>query len=96
MNNSSEEDEKKSEAAEPAKRQSYTGSYNMRGFFGHPYHILGRVKIERYHKTHYWELIALKEFRSLNHLKRKLWNFDHLNNNLHKQEILNWMSVILQ
>ena len=66
--------------------------HGIKLIFGHPYHSRGRGKIERYHKTLYRELIALKEFRSLSHFKRELWNFDHLYNNWRKQEILNWMT----
>jgi transposase InsO family protein len=43
--------------------------------FGRPYNPRGRDKIERYHKTLYQELIALKEFHSVSHFKRELWNF---------------------
>ena len=60
--------------------------------FGGPYNPRGRGKIERYHKTLYQELIALKEFYSLSHFKRELWSFDHQYNNWRKQEILNWMT----
>ena len=60
--------------------------------FGRPYNPKGRGKIERYHRTLYQELIALKEFRSLSHFKRELWNFDHQYNNWRKQEILDWMT----
>ena len=60
--------------------------------FGRPYNPRGRGKIERYHKTLYQELIALKEFRSLSHFRRELWNFDHQYNNWRKQEILDWMT----
>jgi transposase InsO family protein len=60
--------------------------------FGRPYNPRGRGKIERYHKTLYQELIALKEFHSLSHFKRELWNFDQQYNNWRKQEILGWMT----
>ncbi len=39
----------------------------------------------------YQELIALKEFHSLSHFNRELWNFDHRYNNWRKQEILGGM-----
>ena len=66
--------------------------YGIKLIFGRPYNPRGRGKIERYHKTLYQELIALKEFPSLSHFKRELWTFDHQYNNWRKQEILNWMT----
>jgi hypothetical protein len=66
--------------------------HGIKLIFGKPYPPRGRGKIERYHKNHYQELIALKEFRSLSHFKRELWNFDNLYNNWRKQEILGWMT----
>ena len=62
---------------------------------GRPYHPRGRGKIERYHQTLYRELIALKEFRSLSHFRRELWNFDRRYNNWRKQEILDRMTPFL-
>jgi len=62
---------------------------------GRPFNPRGRGKIERYHKTLYQELIALKEFRSLSHFKRELRNFDQQYNNWRKQEILDWMTPAL-
>lgn len=58
--------------------------------FGKPYHPRGRGKIERYHQVLYRELITLKEFKSLSHFRRELWNFDHRYNTWRKQEILGW------
>jgi putative transposase len=55
--------------------------HDIKLIFGQPYHPRGRRKIERYHKTLYRELIAIKEFRSLSHFRRELWNFDHRYNN---------------
>jgi transposase InsO family protein len=66
--------------------------HGIKLIFGKPYHSRGRGKIERYHQTLYRELIAIKEFRSLSHFRRELWNFDNLYNNWRKQEILNWMT----
>jgi len=60
--------------------------------FGRPYNPRGRGKIERYHKTLYQVLIALKEFHSVSNFKRELWNFDRQYNNWRKQEILDWMT----
>jgi len=67
-------------------------NHGIKLIFGRPYNPRGRGKIERYHKTLYQELIALKEFHSLSHFKRELWNFDHQYNNWRKQEILGWMT----
>ena len=50
--------------------------HGIKLIFGRPYNPRGRGKIERYHKTLYQELICLKEFRSLSHFRRELWNFD--------------------
>jgi hypothetical protein len=76
----------------PANRITYAVAERSQDPWGrgHPlgYHPRGRGKIERYHKTLYLELIALKEFRSLNDFKRELWNFDQFYNNWRKQEIL--------
>jgi transposase InsO family protein len=66
--------------------------HGIKLIFGRPYHPRGRGKIERYHKTLYQELICLKEFRSLSHFRRELWNFDQQYNNWRKQEILDWMT----
>ena len=66
--------------------------HGIKLIFGRPYHPRGRGKIERYHQTLYRELISLKEFRSLSHFRRELWNFDHQYNNWLKQEILGWMT----
>jgi len=66
--------------------------HGVKLIFGRPYNPRGRGKIERYHKTLYQELIALKEFHSLSHFKRELWTFDHQYNNWRKQEILDWMT----
>ena len=56
--------------------------------FGRPYNPRGCGNIERYHKTLYQELIPLKEFHSLCHFKRELWNFDQQYNNWRKHKIL--------
>jgi transposase InsO family protein len=66
--------------------------HDIKLIFGRPYNPRGRGKIERYHKTLYQELIALKEFQSLSHFKRELWNFDQQYNNWREQEILDWMT----
>jgi transposase InsO family protein len=66
--------------------------HGIKLIFGRPYNPRGRGKIERYHKTLYQELICLKEFRSLSHFKRELWNFDQQYNYWRKQEILDWMT----
>jgi transposase InsO family protein len=66
--------------------------HDIKLIFGRPYNPRGRGKIERYHKTLYQELISLKEFHSLSHFKRELWNFDQQYNNWRKQEILGWMT----
>ncbi len=55
--------------------------HGVKLIFGRPRNPRGRGKIERYHKTLYRELIALKEFSSLSHFKRELWTFDHQYNN---------------
>jgi putative transposase len=60
--------------------------------FGRPYNPRGRGKIKRYYQTLYRELIALKDFRSLIHFRRELWNFDQRYNYWRKQEILDWMT----
>ena len=62
--------------------------YDIKLIFGKPYHPQGRGKIERYHKTLYRELIAVKNFKSLSHFRRELWKFDRRYNNWRKQEIL--------
>ena len=64
--------------------------HGIKLIFGRPYNPRGRGKIERYHRTLYQELIALKVFHSLSHFKRELWNFDKQYNNWRKQEILGW------
>jgi transposase InsO family protein len=69
--------------------------YGISLIFGRPYNPRGCSKIERYHEILYRELVALKEFRSLSHFKRELWNFDHQYNNWRKQEILDWMTQAL-
>jgi transposase InsO family protein len=66
--------------------------HGIKLIFGRPYNPRGRGKIERYHKTLYQELICLKEFRSLSHFRRELWNFDQQYNYWRKQEILDWMT----
>jgi transposase InsO family protein len=66
--------------------------HGIKLIFGRPYNPRGRGKIERYHKTLYQELICLKEFRSLSHYRRELWNFDQQYNYWRKQEILDWMT----
>ena len=66
--------------------------HGIKLIFGRPYHPHGRGKIERYHKILYRELIALKQFHSLSHFQRELWNFDRRYNNWRKQEILEWMT----
>jgi len=50
--------------------------HSIKLIFGRPYHPRGRGKIERYHQTLYRELIALRDFHSISHFKRELWNFD--------------------
>ena len=66
--------------------------HGIKLIFGRPYNPRRRGKIERYHKALYQELICLKEFRSLSHFKRELWNFDQQYNYWRKQEILDWMT----
>ena len=68
--------------------------HGIKLIFGLRYNPRGRGKIERYHKTLYQELIALKDFHSLSHFKRELWNFDRQYNNWRKQEILDWMTPV--
>ncbi len=68
--------------------------YGIKLIFGKPYHPQGRGKIERYHKTLYNELIAVKKFRSLSHFRKELWKFDRRYNNWRKQEILEWKTLI--
>lgn len=66
------------------------GKHGIKLIFGRPYHPQGRGKIESYHKTLHRELISIKEFESLAHFKKELWNFDQRYNNWRKQEILGW------
>lgn len=64
--------------------------HGIKLIFGRPYNPRGRGKIEAYHKVLHRELILLKEFTSLSHFKRELWNFDQKYNTWRKQEILGW------
>lgn len=64
--------------------------FGIKLIFGKPYHPRGRGKIERYHQVLYRELITIKEFKSLSHFRRELWNFDQRYNRWRKQEILGW------
>lgn len=60
--------------------------------FGKPYSPRGRGKIEKYHGALYQELICRKQFRSLSHFRRELWEFDKRYNNWRKQEALGWQT----
>ncbi len=68
--------------------------HGIKLIFDRLYNPKCREKIERYHKTLYQELISLKEFRSISHFRRELWNVDHQYNNWRKQEILGWITPV--
>jgi putative transposase len=63
--------------------------HGIKLIFGRPYNPHGCGKNRT---VLYRELIALKEFRSLSHFRRELWNFNQRYNNWPKQEILDWMT----
>lgn len=66
--------------------------HGIKLIYGKPGNAKGRGKIEAYHKALYRELITLKQFKTLSHFKKELWNFDQQYNNWRKQEPLGWQT----